>query len=475
MIATKTEQREAKDKALASGLLVAALLAACLLLAAGPAHAATTFTVNSTGDGGDANLSDLPNVCDTDPATSDDQCTLRAAIQEANNTSEADTINFAIPGNGPHTIAPASELPAITDQVTIDGYTEQLDETPGASANTSAESSTNAELRIVLSGVSAGTFKSGLRIYAPNAVVMGLVINNWHNHGIQIASGGSGTSIEGNFLGTDADGTSDQGNRIDGVEVVNASGVSIGGTTPDKRNLLSGNGNTTATGSGVEIVGSEAMNNKVEGNLIGTDAAGTADLGNAGAGVVIATIDGNTVGGVDDPGTPLTELPANTIAFNDRDGVWIVSGIGNRIVSNSIFSNSQLGIDLLGGANEDPVTGVTPNDKKDPDTGPNLLQNFPRLTSATTASGTTTINGTLNSRPRKTFTIQFFSSQTADLPGFGEGETFLGQKEIRTNREGKRSFTFPAVLRPGEKVVTATATNDATGDTSEFSNAVTAT
>ncbi len=51
--------------------------------------------------------------------------------------------------------------------------------------------------------------------------------------------------------------------------------------------------------------------------------------------------------------------------------------------------------------------------------------------------------------------------------GFGEGETFLGQKTVRTNRRGKASFTFPTTLAAGQ-VVTATAT-DASGNTSEFS------
>jgi len=443
---------------LVPGLAVILTLLLFGLQGAKPAQAAATFTVNSTADTEDATPD---GVCNT--------CTLREAIQESNALAEADTINFAIPGAGPHTISPSTELPNIVSPVTINGYSESLDEgaTP-ASVNTATDGTTNAVLSIVLSGALAGQFTSGLNVDAPNVVVRGLVVNNWNNYGIDVSGVGSGTRIEGNFIGTDASGTSDQGNRIHGVRLESPSGVTIGGTTPDKRNLISGNGNTTTTGSGVEIVGSGAMDNKVEGNLIGTDAAGTADLGNTGAGVVIATVDGNTVGGVDDPSTP--ESPANTIAFNDQDGVWVVSGIGNRILSNSIFSNSQLGIDLLGGTEN--AFGVTANDRNDPDTGANHLQNLPVLTSATTASGTT-INGRLNSRPRKTFTIQFFSSPTADPSGYGEGKTFLGQKEVRTNRKGKRSFTFPAVLPPGENMVTATATNNSIGDTSEFSNAVT--
>ena len=130
---------------------------------------------------------------------------------------------------------------------------------------------------------------------------------------------------------------------------------------------------------------------------------------------------------------------------------------GNRILSNSIYDNDALGIDLATPPNELP--GVTNNDKKDPDTGANRRQNFPVLSSAT-------LSGLLNSRPRKTFTNQFFSSPTEDPSGFGEGKTFLGEKEVRTNRKGKRSFNTTFVplqpVSPGEKI-TATATNKLTG------------
>ncbi len=106
-----------------------------------------------------------------------------------------------------------------------------------------------------------------------------------------------------------------------------------------------------------------------------------------------------------------------------------------------------------------PPAGLLP-----PDTGPNTLQNFPVITSVSA----TRIQGTLNSRPRKTFTVQFFFSPAPNFPtGFGEGETFLGQKRVTTNRKGRASFTFSTTLSAGQ-VVTATATN-ADGSTSEFS------
>ena len=92
-------------------LLAVALAAAPPLLTARPAQAAATFVVTTTGDEPDADLADP--VCDVDDAASGNQCTLRAAIQEANATPGTDLIHFAIPGGGVRTIRPASALPDI--------------------------------------------------------------------------------------------------------------------------------------------------------------------------------------------------------------------------------------------------------------------------------------------------------------------------------------------------------------------------
>src|SRR5262249_34831523 len=151
----------------------------------------------------------------------------------------------------------------------------------------------------------------------------------------------------------------------------------IGGTEAGARNLISGN-----HGAGVVITVSGATGNRVQGNDIGTDVNRSAALGNTFDGVfILASASNNTIGG--------TESGAgNTIAFNGGDGVLISSGTGNAILSNAMFSNGELGIDLA------PI-GVTPNDSGDGDSGANTLQNFPGLTTATTSGGTTTINGVL--------------------------------------------------------------------------------
>ena len=154
-------------KALAAGALIAALLMGGLV--ALPAHASsTTFTVNSTADLSDLDTTD--DVCDTDAAAGR-RCTLRAAIEQANATSGADIINFHISGTGIKNITPTAlhgELPPITEQLTINGYSQR-----GASPNTLAKG-TNAKLKVELDGTSAGDFVDGLTIEAPNLWLRGL-------------------------------------------------------------------------------------------------------------------------------------------------------------------------------------------------------------------------------------------------------------------------------------------------------------
>ena len=125
------------------GLSIALALAAIGLIVVRPfatRYVPFTFTVNSTADGSDANLAD--GICQT---STRGQCTLRAAIEQANARGGRDTITFNIRGIGGHTIAPAFlALPTITQPVVIDGYTQ-----PSATPNTSPPGSpSNAVLRI---------------------------------------------------------------------------------------------------------------------------------------------------------------------------------------------------------------------------------------------------------------------------------------------------------------------------------------
>ena len=411
------------------GLLVAALVAASLLFAS-PAHAATTFTVTNTNDSG--------------------QGSLRQAIVDANANRGEDVINFNIPGGGVKTIGPVSELPEITGPVLIDGYSQ-----PGASPNSRKTGGLDTVILVELSGLNAEIL-DGLEVGASNVAVRGLAINRFVANGISIESG-TGSRIEGNFIGADPSGTLDRGNSSFGAQIDGGGNHVIGGTSPAARNLISGN-----NGFAVEISDNSTGGNKVQGNLIGVRRDGTSFLGGTSAGMYIDAPN-NTIGGAK-PGME------NTIANNFGVGIIVdLAGIrpdtGNRISGNSIFGNGGLGIDL----DED---GRTENDPRDRDSGANEQQNFPVLTSAQVASGTTTIEGTLDSIPstrnkKQTFTVQFFSNPSLE----DEGKTFLGQKRVTTNRQGKASFAFKLDRAPGaaDNNVTATAT-DARGNTSEFSD-----
>ena len=513
---------------------------------------------------------------------------LREAITSANGNAGLDTITFNIPGGGVKTIAPTSALPTITGAVVIDGYSQ-----PGASANTLVAGE-NAVILIELDGTafSNSANVNGLRLVAgaSGSTIRGLAIYGFPVNGI-LLNDSDNNVISGNFIGTDATGLVDRGNRNSGIESQansNSDGNTIGGTTPAARNLISGNKdggihfdsrgiNTTVQGnfiglaadgsalgnSGVGVVfgastsgtligGDDAADGSIDGvvgarnfisgnssygvylggasfggatirgNYIGTDVTGTFARANGNVGIFANQADGAIIGGAtagagnlvsanggagitlvfssgvvvkgnrlgtqadgvsalgnNGEGIQFNSGPTsatvggiapgegNVIAFNRFDGVSAFTGaITAAIRGNSIFSNGttaqHLGIDL-------DADGVNANDLGDGDAGPNGVQNFPVLTSATRFGGISNVSGTLNSTALANFFIDFYASSAADPSGFGEGSIFLGDIGVTTDAGGNVSFNFSpaAPLAPGT-VITATATAQSGGSTSEF-------
>jgi hypothetical protein len=259
-----------------------------------------TFTVTNTNDSGAGSL--------------------RQAIIDANNNPGADMIAFNIPSPGPHTISPTSALPIITDPVTIDGTSE-----PDFTGSPIIE----------LDGTNA-LAANGLEISAGSSTVRGLVINRFGGLGIFITTNG-GNIVEGNFIGTDVTGSVDLGNSLGGVRIFNASNNTIGGTVASARNIISGN-----SFDGVTIVGSLATMNQVQGNLIGTDVTGTADLGNSSEGVSISTnAANNTIGG-------MMAGARNVISGNDANGVGLSGGATGNIVQGNFLGTDMTGAVALG-------------------------------------------------------------------------------------------------------------------------------
>ena len=178
-----------------------------------------------------------------------------------------------------------------------------------------------------------------------------------------VALNGSGTEsniVDGDYIGTDLTGTMALANGQDGVDIYGGpSSNTVGGTTVGARDVASGNASV-----GVYINGSGTSGNVVEGDFIGTSAAGTAAVPNAINGLdIVSGATSNTVGGT-------TAAARDVISGNTFNGVVLafsgtsynlVEGdyIGTDDTGTKALANGQDGVDLIGGATSNIVGGVT--------------------------------------------------------------------------------------------------------------------
>lgn len=443
-----------------------------------------TFTVTNTFDAGAGSL--------------------RQAIEDANRQGGADVINFAIPGPGPHTIAPLTALPAITEALTLDGTTQG--------------GYTSAAKQIVLDGVSMDPQDAGdgLAVFASGTLIRGLAIGRFAGNGISLA-GGSGSTIQDCFIGLDSAGDQARGNLLAGIFIEGSDSNTIGGTEAGQGNVISANQQ-----SGILIVsqieGGTSFDNTIVGNRIGTNRQGSLARGNAVAGITVTQapntaiggtpdgagnlISGNPIGiaieGYDSSGSTIVGnrigvqaasdnalantsagiallattqvfVSGNVVAHN-LFGISVASDDGednaNTITQNSVFANTIIGIDLNG-------DGFTPNDDDllDTDTGPNSLINFPVFTSAEFDGGMLNLAGTLTAEPADSqMTLEFFFTEPAGQVMRAQGRTFIDSIEISVDENGQANWqaSFELGSIPDGMVLTATTTSG-DGATSEFS------
>ena len=263
--------------------------------------AAATFTVN-TNDDGDTVCAAL-------------HCSLREAINAANAAAGHDQIVFAIPPGGPQTIRPIGRsLPSITDPVTIDATTQ----TGFAGVPI-----------IEIDGTLAGPGGVGFDVPAGQSVLTGFIIDGFGlglggtgtGYAIRL-QGAGGTTITGNYIGTDVSGLAVPRPNDIGIDIDSTDNM-VGGTTPAKRNVISGNGD------GVLLHGTAARNTIV-GNYLGTNAAGSEALPGNSRGVEIAGEAADNVVGGNLPG-------AGNLISGNAAGIFISStGPGNRVQGNLI-------------------------------------------------------------------------------------------------------------------------------------------
>ncbi len=295
----------------------------------------------------------------------------------------------------------------------------------------------------------------------------GNVISANGNDGVQIyGSGADHNIIQGNLIGTTANGLGALGNGASGVSFLyGPQNNTLGGVAAAARNVIA-----ASFGTGVFIAG--ATNNIVQGNYIGVGSDGTTPTGNGQQGVLLQSgATGNVIGlALNGSGA------GNIIANNTYEGIIVydTNTVGNPLRGNSIHDNGALGINLVGGAETYPYY-VTPNHSGGAVPGPEDLQNFPVITNASVALGSTTVSGILNSTAGRGFLVDVYRNASPDPSGNGEGQVYVGTANLTTDGGGNGSFSLTAGGGFAGQYFTVTATDATTGDTSEFGADVTAT
>lgn len=258
------------------------------------------------------------------------------------------------------------------------------------------------------------------------------VISGNNDEGVEIAGNtASGNKVQGNYIGTTADGLVALGNQGEGVAIEDAPNNTIGGDISAEYNVIAdsqGNGGNNV-GAGVLIYGNDASGNLIQGNYIGTDVTETLDFGNAADGVLITNQgdgSGNIGGAHDNLVGGTSGSFANVIANNLESGISVAAGADNALLRNVIYSNASLGIDLLA---DDLVEANSPGD----------ADNYPVLATAVANSvgGAVVVTGTLDSTPGVDFRLEFYRTSG---PGNGQGDEFVDSLTV-TGAAGPVAFS----------------------------------
>jgi CSLREA domain-containing protein len=326
-----------------------------------PAHrrdGATVFTVNSAYDEGDTGID---GVC----ANLFEECTLRAAIQEANAVAGADLvrIEFAITV-GPFAPSPAGvwtilvnyddgfgafgPLPVIfRDFVTIDGTTQ------GDAACGDLRYGAAHTLRVFLDGTlvvdNASTAEDGLQTLEDETTVWGLAIGNFPDAGVGVRSipffpppPVGVVDVLCSYVGTDAAGAAARPNGV---------GVFAGRPVAVFNSLVSGN-----DGDGIVLLDDAnnpgANNSTISYSLVGTDAAGTAALGNGGIGISTLFVSDVYIG--------LLVGGGNVVSANGSIGISLLCG--NCSIESNLVGTDKLGTADLGNGDAGIVDGSLSGD-----------------------------------------------------------------------------------------------------------------
>ena len=277
-------------------------------------------------------------------------------------------------------------------------------------------------------------------------VIQGNTIGSNKRYGIEINTS-TDNVIRNNWIGTNQNGNTTIGNNFSGIFIKDSIKNTI-------NNLIEDNTIANNVLDGIQLFNSST--NNIQKNLIGVytnninPGGEELPLGNKRHGILIEGDNSNN----NKIGSRFID-PPNVIAYNESDGVFVNSGIGNNINRNLIYENGQLGIDL--GNN-----GINENQLDDFDTGANNLQNPPSifLVGEQEDDNGNKFNNfalNLNSTPNTNFFLELFKDK---------GKELFQEITITTNEIGTKTIEL---LVPSDiEDITVTATDLTTNDTSEF-------
>ncbi|MFO1062831.1 MAG: hypothetical protein U0892_03010 [Pirellulales bacterium] len=168
------------------------------------------------------------------------------------------------------------------------------------------------------------------------------IISGNTQSGIYLRISAVHTFVEGNFIGTDITGTSDLGNGQNGLYIDSTNNF-IGGLAPGSGNVISGNDQFGL------FLHSDA--NHVYGNLIGTNASGTAAVGNELVGIMVQGST-NTIGG---PTAAHRNIISGTKTLNqfgsmDSGAGLVIYDGGFLTVEDNMVQGNYIGTDITGTA-----------------------------------------------------------------------------------------------------------------------------
>ncbi|MBL0028906.1 MAG: right-handed parallel beta-helix repeat-containing protein [Rhodanobacteraceae bacterium] len=170
----------------------------------------------------------------------------------------------------------------------------------------------------------------------------GNLISGNTSNGISLDGDTSALVMAGNWIGSNAAGTAALANQGSGV-YIGGTGHLLGGTTAAARNVISGN-----AFQGITLQGS---GHSIQGNYIGTNAAGTAAIPNTGGGIRAITATGSTIGGTAaGAGNLISGNSSNGISLDGDTSALVIAGnrIGTNAAGNAALANQQYGIGVGG-------------------------------------------------------------------------------------------------------------------------------